>query len=71
MKLNELVKHLQSEQTAEEYLREKGIIKTFGECIYCGSKNMQDQKEFLSMLQMQEVIQQSQRVDTGKLKNKL
>lgn len=40
MKLEELVKVIHSEQAAEEYLREKGVIKSYTECIYCGSQNI-------------------------------
>jgi len=37
MRLEDLIRILQKEETAEAYLREKGILKTFSECIFCKS----------------------------------
>jgi transposase-like protein len=37
MNLIELSKYLQDEKAAEDYLYEKGILKRFTECPYCGS----------------------------------
>jgi len=40
MRLEELVKVTSSEEKAEEFLREKGILKTFTRCPKCGSKRL-------------------------------
>jgi len=40
MMLEELVKVKSSEEKAEEFLREKGILKTFTRCPKCGSKRL-------------------------------
>lgn len=36
----ELVKITSSEQKAEEFLRAKGILKTFSCCPFCGNKSI-------------------------------
>ena len=40
MNLIELSKYLQDEKAAEDYLYEKGILKRFTECPYCGSEKI-------------------------------
>ena len=39
MEISFLVKIATDEEKAETYLREKGVLKTFTECPYCGNKH--------------------------------
>jgi len=40
MNLGELLQMASSEEKAEEFLREKGILKTFDSCPFCYAKNV-------------------------------
>ena len=40
MKLIELMEFIQDENRSEEFLRSRGILKTFSECINCGSDKL-------------------------------
>jgi transposase len=40
MNLVELLQIASSEEKAEEFLREKGVLKTFDSCPFCHAKNV-------------------------------
>ncbi len=40
MELTKLIDIARDEASAEEFLRKKGILKTFTHCLYCGNKNI-------------------------------
>jgi len=46
MNLVELTQYTNNEESAEAYLREQGILKTFEECPYCGSKRFNRVRRF-------------------------
>ncbi len=45
MNLVELTHYTNDEESAETYLRERGILKTFEECPYCQSKRIPPSQE--------------------------
>ena len=46
MNLVELTRYTNNEESAEGYLREQGILKTYEECPYCGSKRFNRVRRF-------------------------
>jgi len=46
MNLLELTRYTNDEESAEAYLREQGILKTYEECPYCGSKRFNRVRRF-------------------------
>jgi|GEM_PF-5733027 len=56
MNLAELVLIASSEQKAEQFLRQKGIFKTFNSCPFCGDKSIGKKKELFKVLRMQKGV---------------
>lgn len=51
MNLLELLQIASSEEKSEEFLRQKGVLKTFDRCHFCNAKNIgKVRKNFLSSI---------------------